>query len=406
VRQYDNFEYPYDLIRQPPESNLGIVVVIPAFNEPDIGFCIESIWQADSLKDIGVEVIVVVNDAENSPPAIVDQNDLTYLQLKGFSATLESNASMRLHPIRIKGLPAKQAGVGLARKIGMDEAVKRLLQVDAGEGVICSLDADVRIDPNYFEEVWKAYQQDEALRAANIYFEHSSNEHSKSIVQYELHLRYHIHMQRLLDLPFAYHTIGSAMTVRASAYLAHFGMNKRQAGEDFYFLHKFIKTGYFREINTTTVYPSARFSDRVPFGTGQSLRKLTRDAVHFTTYHPKSYLSLRQLLKQLDQLYEAENPNEVALDKFVLAFFGDELAEKLAELKKHTKDFRSFKKRFFQWFDAFMLIKYLHFMRDHHRENIPVEQAVGHLFELMEWPDDGDSVSRLMHMREWDRNQK
>jgi hypothetical protein len=211
-------------------------------------------------------------------------------------------------------------------------------------------------------------------------------------------------MQRLLGLPYAYHTIGSAMTVRASAYLAHFGMNKRQAGEDFYFLHKFIKTGYFREINTTTVYPSSRFSDRVPFGTGQSVRKLAEGEPQMTTYNPLSYLGLRSFMDHLDKLYVTDDPRAIPLEKTLLTFLGDQWPAKLTELKKNTSDFVSFKKRFFQWFDAFMLIKYLHFMRDRQYPNVTIDQAIGSLFKLLDWKDTGNAILRLQRLRQADKN--
>ena len=71
------------------------------------------------------------------------------------------------------------------------------------------------------------------------------------------------------------------------------GMNKRQAGEDFYFLHKIIPLGHFGEINTTRVIPSPRPSDRVPFGTGRAVRDYL--ATHkFETYPLEAFRDLKQ----------------------------------------------------------------------------------------------------------------
>ena len=41
-------------------------------------------------------------------------------------------------------------GVGLARKTGMDEAVRRFDIINNPEGVILSLDADCTVEHNYF----------------------------------------------------------------------------------------------------------------------------------------------------------------------------------------------------------------------------------------------------------------
>lgn len=409
-----------------PAKDLRMIVVIPSYDEKQLENTLLSIFKAERLSNGSIEVLIVINEGEDADPSLIDFHNQQYRWLQNWAASRNSDF-IRFYPIRASRLPKKYAGVGLARKIGMDEAVKRFLQLGYPAGVICSLDADILIDPDYFEEVLKAYAQDGELRAAMVYFEHSLGEASSSheassyyeqasyyeyssyyeqqsaIIQYELHLRYHIAMQRIIGLPYAYHTVGSAMTVRASAYLAHFGMNKRQAGEDFYFLHKFIKTGHFREINTTTVYPSSRFSDRVPFGTGQSVKKLMHGESHLSTCHPQSYLVLRNLVDQLHWLYTINNSNDLRLDNRLLVFFGDDLTSKLTEIKKHTKDFQSFKKRFFQWFDAFKLIKYLHFMRDQYFPDVPVDQAIGTLFEWVGWEDPGDSLSRLIRLRKEDR---
>ena len=45
-------------------------------------------------------------------------------------------------------------GVGLARKTGMDEAVRRFNSIDKPEGVILNLDADCLVEQNYFVSVY------------------------------------------------------------------------------------------------------------------------------------------------------------------------------------------------------------------------------------------------------------
>ena len=82
----------------------------------------------------------------------------------------------------------------------------------------------------------------------SIYFEHPLHgplepKVYEAIAAYELHLRYYVQALRYAAFPYAHHTIGSSMAVRADAYAKQGGMNKRQAGEDFYFLHKIIPLG-------------------------------------------------------------------------------------------------------------------------------------------------------------------
>src|SRR5213594_3575687 len=90
---------------------------------------------------------------------------------------------------------------------------------------------------------------------------------AEAIAAYELHLRYYVRALRYAGFPYAHHTIGSCMAVRADVYKKQGGMNKRQAGEDFYFLQKIIPLGHFTDLTETKVIPSSRPSDRVPFGT-------------------------------------------------------------------------------------------------------------------------------------------
>jgi len=42
-------------------------------------------------------------------------------------------------------------------------------------------------------------------------------------------------------------------------------MNRKQAGEDFYFIQKLMPLGGYFALNSTAIYPSPRESSRVPF---------------------------------------------------------------------------------------------------------------------------------------------
>jgi hypothetical protein len=407
MREYTNFEYDNELIREKAAPDTKIIVVIPSFNERDIEVSLQSIADADSLPEGKVEVIVVINESENAPDDLVKFHDLQCRQLREKWGSAYAPA-FTFHFIRAASLPAKKAGVGLARKIGMDEAAKRFISIDHTGGIIASLDADVCIAGNYFTALDMTYRKDEKLRAAGVYFEHDLKEleagPKEAIIDYELHLRYHINMQRYLQLPYAYYTVGSAMSVRASSYLAHFGMNKRQAGEDFYFLHKYIKTGYYKEILSTTVYPSARISERVPFGTGQAIQQIGQGPEELKSYDSESYLYLQPLLIFLELYFVSPKRGEEAfLDTKLYACFGEELLKNLKEIKRHTDSMYSFQKRFFHWFDAFRLIKYLHFMRDNQNPNVPISKAVEVLFSLKKMHLPENKEKQLQALRAMDR---
>jgi len=51
----------------------------------------------------------------------------------------------------------------------------------------------------------------------------------------------------------------------------------------------------------------------------------------------------------------------------------------LNRIINNTSDYPSFCKMFWHWFDAFILIKYLHFGRDNFYPDIPVLEAVNQM---------------------------
>jgi hypothetical protein len=225
-------------------------------------------------------------------------------------------------------------------------------------------------------------------------------------VNYELHLRYFIDVQRWAEFPFAYQTVGSSMAVRASTYVQVGGMNTRKAGEDFYFLHKVIERGAHADLMTTTVYPSSRESDRVPFGTGKAVADLLEGA-RPTTYNPLSFEDLKAFIKAVPGLYEAADATEIlnelpaSISQFLASHQFDEA---LAEIRSNTASQASFEKRFFKWFNAFRLMKYVHFARDHYYPDVEIIEAVDHLFAELGLESGGDLVDRLRALRDFDRS--
>ena len=408
MRKYEHFEFDFPLIAEAPDPGLQIVAVIPAFREDKLDATLDSLIDAARTFPMNIEIIVVINDSEVTPAGLVEFHDLQFITLLS-RVYSDKPSSVYIHPIRLRKQPVKHAGVGLARKVGMDEACRRFSTIRNPEGIIASLDGDVTVEANYFREIHLAYKKDPTLRAAVVGFEHPLEEAPnaaarEAIVQYESHLRYYVAMQRLLKLPYAYHTVGSTMTVRTEAYLAHFGMNRRKAGEDFYFLQKFIKTGFFRSIPETTVYPSARFSDRVPFGTGTMISKLAEGNQQLHTYHPDSFFVLQSLLNGLDSIYADPLSAEELIPQEVRAFAGELFIQKIREAHKHTAGEEAFKKRFFRWFDGFQLMKYLHFCRVRFYPDIPVDLAVSRLFSHLQLPLEGTPEEKLRALRKLDRD--
>jgi hypothetical protein len=304
-------------------------------------------------------------------------------------------------------LPQKDAGVGLARKIGMDEAVRRFEQINKPEGVIVCFDADSKCEENYLTEIEKHFTLNPKTPACSIHFEHPiegdeyPNHIYKGIAEYELHLRYYKNGLKYCGLPYAFHTIGSSMAVRSSAYQKQNGMNKRKAGEDFYFLQKLIPLGKFTEIKTTTVVPSPRVSDRVPFGTGKAMQNyIDNELQEHLSYNLLSFIDLKQFCDKVPELY---NTDKVEIPKSVKAYLEEiNFEDNLKKIIKNSPTQTHFIKLFYNWFNAFKVLKYMHFVRDNYYPDVLVTQAANDFLKLTNHKEEESLKELLLAFREID----
>jgi hypothetical protein len=391
-------------IATPPEPDLGIVAVIPCFNEPDLIGCLESLWLCQR-PECSVEVIVIVNSPAGCGEGIRWQNQTT-LQTAAEWIAQHRHPRLAFHTHHFPGLPAKQAGVGLARKIGMDEALRRFDDVGRTEGIIVGYDADCRCETNYLTALERYFQENPQSPGGSIYFEHPlrgplSSQVYGAIAAYELHLRYYVQALRFSGFPHAHHTIGSCLAVRADAYRKQGGMNRRKAGEDFYFLHKIIPLGGFTDLTSTTVYPSPRPSDRVPFGTGTAVRDVLSGR-QIKTYPLAAFLDLKQLVERVPELYqcgkEGNSETLAALPLSVRDFLAKhQFADALAEICENTSSETAFRKRFFRWFDGFRAMKFVHHARDCFYGEGKVEEQAATLLATINCPQShGKDLSDLL----------
>ena len=116
----------YDKYAVPLNFNYGMVVVIPCFDEPDVINTLKSLKQCLSTQ-YPVGVLVVVNSSETTDESIVIHNRKTYDEVISFAKN-ENTSKLSFHTLLCENLLRKHAGVGLARKIGMEWAVRGFLQ--------------------------------------------------------------------------------------------------------------------------------------------------------------------------------------------------------------------------------------------------------------------------------------
>jgi len=343
-----------------------IIVVIPCYKEPHLSDTIDSLFHCQKPKG-SVEIIIVINEPDNATPEAHNQNVLTAEDIIIWKKQ-HPDAFFKLFAICPQPFPKKHAGAGLARKTGMDEAVRRFGQVDNSDGIILSLDADTFVAPNYFTETENLFHNNSDYVGTTIAFRHrimelTDEKQRRGIVFYENYLTYYKNAMAFTGYPNAIYTIGSAFAVKVYAYIKQGGMNNRQAGEDFYFLHKLAQFGPLAELNTTCVFPSARVSDRVPFGTGFAMKKWqSGDHDLLNTYNFCAFRDLKFFFSLIPEFYitEMPNPERMGVAKSLCSFLENEkFRESLEEIKKNISTPSAFQKRFFRFFNAFRILKFL-----------------------------------------------
>jgi len=401
----ERFAYREQLIDALPKEEVSIIIVIPCSNESNLLNTLESIYNCE-IPQGKVEIIVVINASETATIKVINQNKKT-IEEGGKWIKENEKTFINTYFIEENTLPQKHAGVGLARKIGMDEAVRRFEYINKPKGIILCFDADATCEKNYLLEVEKHFKYYSKSPACSIHFEHPTfgtsfnAEIYDGIIQYELHLRYYKNGLSYAKLPYAFHTIGSSMAVLNDAYQKQNGMNKRKAGEDFYFLQKLIPLGGFTELKTTKVIPSPRVSDRVPFGTGRAMQEwLNNEEQQMLTYNIKSFIDLKHFVGVVPKIYTS---SEVDIPKSVNSYLDTiSFKENVLKIRRNSTSEKHFKHLFFNWFNAFKVLKYMHFARDYFYEDKPIVESANKMLALLYAQKQPDALSLLEEYRKID----
>ena len=338
-------------------GNVEAAVVIPALAEAaGLSATLTSVAESDPQLLCRTLVIVVVNNRPDAGEGVRRDNQIVLDWLASRPLPV-----LRLAWINAAGagleLPAGQ-GVGLARKIGFDMALQRL---DWGRNpFLISLDADTLVDPDYLAAVFRHFASP-GTAGAVIPFRHQQGAdrlQEEAIRSYELYLRsYQFGLAQAGSL-YAYHSIGSAFACRARGYIEAGGMNRRLAGEDFYFLQQLNKVGGVSLLCGTVVHPAARSSARVPFGTGRIVeqhQRGVRSGYHFVDC--RAFSLLRDWLTLIEE--DSEATAETLLRRarqlsMVLADFIEErrFAQTWDRLQKNHRSEQQRIRAFHHWFDA------------------------------------------------------
>lgn len=367
-------------------TDFGAAIVIPVLDEfTTLPQTLESIAKNSQELLTQTLILVVVNNRVSATTEQKRENRKTIDWLKSASdprlnlAWVDSSSpSMEL--------PQKD-GVGLARKIGFDLALSRLdWSVDP---LLISLDADTLIDGKYLTAINTHFEKS-CCGGATLPFRHQQGETAEqeaAIRHYELYMRSYLFGLQQAGSPYAWHSIGSAIACRADAYIKAGGMNRRQAGEDFYFLQQLTKVAGVELISGTLVSPSARESLRVPFGTGRAVQAQVDDdncPFNFVSVDAFRVLAAWLLLIEKNSLESGEvllsMAKEISLE---LCGFLDRLdfVTVWQKLQSNHSGPRKRIQAFHLWFDGLRTRQLLRCFAD----NIWQNDVEGMVLELLEW---------------------
>lgn len=266
-------------------------------------------------------------------------------------------------------------GVGLARKLGADLALAFIHQNLVQQPWIYSTDADAVLPADYFD-----YQPKDTA-ALSLPFVHQAMDpelqHRSQL--YEAHMRAYASRLAASGSPYGYLSLGSALACSAEHYAQVRGFPKRNAGEDFYLLNKLAKTGAIVSPNSTPIRLNARYSDRVPFGTGPALQHWPSPGAPVTTYPDQAFTLLAALIRLFKHCSISPRPGVALSFEEGLAQLGDPISATVAGLDPKNELGKIFAKNVpaqvrykaaHDWFDA---LKTLRFVRLVSKRFAPLE---------------------------------
>ncbi len=354
------------VIGQGNEKKYRNIVVIPACDELDtLPLTLNSLSENPAQFN-ATAVIVVVN---NSPEA-VDSIKIANLELIGRLVDgkypfdlIVIDACSPGYEVTAKG------GVGDARKIGMDAALNMLdYSLNVSPLLFC-LDADTLVEKNYIaagEEFFMQYPNAVAGVFRVIHQAGETVEIEEAIRSYELYMDEFVKGLEFAGSPYAYHAIGSAIICPAEAYVKCGGMKMKNGGEDFYFLQALRKLGPIHDVNTTTVHPESRLSDRVAFGTGPRLNRIL-SGEPAVCHNQEIYEQIKLIMQVInaasvddfDHLPETLSNLSVVIAGFLNEHNFQSAWQKI--LNNTPKKTEYLCRAFHTWFDAFRILKFVHY---------------------------------------------
>ena len=336
---------------------------IPCYNEFEYLFdTLDSIDKQDKKILKKTLVTIVINNANNDSDLIKKNNYNTYKLL----ITKKYNFDFIAIDCFSKkyALNEKIAGVGYARKIGLDYSLNHIVD---HKSILCLLDADTIIDKNYLSTIKTNFNQNMDVVVINFKHQKSNNPIiEEGIRKYENTIKKIAKKIDNTGSPYGYVSMGSTIVCNAKSYIACGGMNTKKATEDFYFLQALAKYAKIHKIEEMLVFPSSRNENRVYLGTGFRMDEYVKNKKFKNLeFSNESYIQISKLIKIIDKNWNKDSECifdliKKKLNQKCINFLVDNnIKEILNKFKKNAKDKKQFILFFHQWFDALSIMKLL-----------------------------------------------
>jgi hypothetical protein len=360
-------QFPPSIFKR-PSLNLGLIVVIPASNEPFLLLCLLQLKKC-KLPDSDVEVIVVLHDAENSSEEIKQVNrDCFETTLQW--AKVNSQPRLKFQILYFNELPKYNASTSLARKIGMDEACWRFEKARNPEGIITCLDPGSKCEADYFLAIESHFKKNQKCQAACVYFEFPLSGPDfpetvyNTLLKYELQLRYLVEALHWTGFPFALLSIDSCIAIRWKAYMNQGGLPLKNQGKSSSFLDTFFEDKTAMQINSTRLLLSPETTVKSLFNQEKGSLNILKTKEFAKTFHPEAFIILKKWIEEIGGFLLDHRSTKDSLHPSLQTFLENNNFQKWErEIINKTPDERTMYKELFKWFNPAMSIKFL----NHHR---------------------------------------
>lgn len=360
-----------------------LYVAIPAMDElQDLPATLQDLAAQSAISSF--EIYICVNQPEEywqnpDKKQICDNNQQL---LRWLTEHAEKNIHVLDYASPGKGWTGKKFGVGWARKVLFDH----ILSFANPEDIIVSLDADTRIRPGYLSSILTNFKEHPAVPAISVPYYHpltGEEANDRAILRYELYMRnYAINLYKI-GSPYSFTAVGSAIAMRAGALKKVGGITPVKSGEDFYLVQKFRKMAPVSNWNEEMVYPAARFSDRVFFGTGPALIKGSQGSWDsYPIYHHSLFDAIDETYRRLPELFTKD------IETSFLVFLQQQMPNTKnpnesiwQSIRNNVKDLPHFVQAFHEKADG---LRILQFLRQEHREK-PIADEVVLYRNLRHW---------------------